>query len=306
MTGGLKNRMRIRLVWSMVAIALSAQTATAAWNAGNFLLFGVGARPLGMGNSFVAIADDATAVYWNPACLTRDSTTQFFVSYANRFGVGIHDQSIGVALPTERRFRLGVAVVRTSVDDLKRSVRLDANDRPIVDGTFSDAESAYFVALGYRVHRILSAGLAAKLLIHELDGWSADGLGFDLGFLFTPWDEISLGVNIQNLNHPRMRWRTISHAYDNITTNVKAGCAVSLFSRQLTLSVDLDESDIGGVTMRTGAEFHPLRYLALRGGVYGKAFATGASLEWRRFRLDYALHAHDLGSTSLFTLVVGL
>ena len=290
----------------LAVVALSAQTAAAAWNAGSFLHFGVGARPLGMGNSFVAIADDATAVYWNPACLMRGSTTQFFVSYSNRFGAGIHDQSAGVALPTERRFRLGMAVVRTSVDDIKRAVRTDANDRPVVDGTFTDAESAYFVAFGYRIHRVLSAGLTAKLLLHELDGWSADGLGFDLGLLFTPWDAVSLGLNVQNLNHPRMRWRTPNHSYDNITSNVKAGCAVSLLSHQLTLSMDIDESDMGGLNVRTGAELRPLQYLSLRGGVYGKDLATGASLEWHRFRLDYAFLSHDLGSTNLFTLVVGL
>ena len=35
--------------------------------AGNFLRFGVGGRALGMGRSFVSIADDASGVYWNPA-----------------------------------------------------------------------------------------------------------------------------------------------------------------------------------------------------------------------------------------------
>ena len=37
--------------------------------AGDFLTLGVGARPLSMGGSFAAIADDSTATYWNPAGL---------------------------------------------------------------------------------------------------------------------------------------------------------------------------------------------------------------------------------------------
>jgi len=290
----------------LAAVLLSAQTAAAAWNAGNFLRFGVGARPLGMGSSFVAIADDATAIYWNPACLTRGSSAEFFVSYAERFGVGIHDQSMGVALPTDNRFRLGLAVVRTGVDDIKRVTRADANGRPIVDGTFTDAENAFLLAIGFRIHRILAAGLTSKLLIHELDGWSADGLGFDLGLLFTPLDAVSLGLNVQNLNHPRMRWSTPDHSYDNITSNVKAGCAVSLFSRQLILSVDVDDSDIGGRSLRAGGEYHPIRCLAVRGGLYGKDLAVGASFEWQRFRLDYAFHSHQLGDTYSFTLAVCL
>ena len=38
---------------------------------GDFLTLGVGARPLSMGGSFTAIADDSTATYWNPAGLAQ-------------------------------------------------------------------------------------------------------------------------------------------------------------------------------------------------------------------------------------------
>ena len=40
-------------------------------HAAEFLSHGVGARALGMGSSFVSIADDATAAYWNPAGLVQ-------------------------------------------------------------------------------------------------------------------------------------------------------------------------------------------------------------------------------------------
>ena len=116
----------------LAALVLSAQTASGAWNAGNFLRFGVGARPLAMGNSFVAIADDATAVYWNPAGLSQGNGMEFFVSYTERFGLGIQDASAGLTLPTEKRYRLGMAVIRTSVGDINRATRADANGRPIV------------------------------------------------------------------------------------------------------------------------------------------------------------------------------
>ena len=35
---------------------------------------GIGARAEGMGGAFVAVADDATAVYWNPAGLGTGAT----------------------------------------------------------------------------------------------------------------------------------------------------------------------------------------------------------------------------------------
>ena len=46
-------------------------------HAAEFLSHGVGARALGMGSSFVSIADDATAAYWNPAGLVQIPTARF-------------------------------------------------------------------------------------------------------------------------------------------------------------------------------------------------------------------------------------
>lgn len=287
---------------ALAMFLLHVQPAPAALNAGNFLRFGVGARPLGMGNSFVAIADDATAVYWNSAALANRRVAEFFFSYTNRFGLGIHDMSLGFTLPTERRYRLGAALVRTTVDDIKRATRTDANGRPIVDGSFGDSENAFIVAMGYKIHRTFSVGLATKLLLHQLDTWSANGLGFDLGFMFTPWDVVSFGVNVQNLNNPRMRWNTLVHSYDNISTNVKAGCAVNLLSRRLTLSLDADDSDVGGRSFHAGAEFRPLSYVGIRGGLSGNDPAFGASLLWRRLRLDYTFQAHELGDTYVISV----
>jgi len=91
----------------LIALSAAASPAHASWNAGNFLKFGIGARAMGMGNSFVAVADDATAVYWNPAGLTQVAENQVFVSYAERFGSGVQDQSAGAALRWRKRVNVG-------------------------------------------------------------------------------------------------------------------------------------------------------------------------------------------------------
>ncbi len=38
---------------------------------GSDLITGIGARAIGLGGAFVSVADDASAVYWNPAGLTQ-------------------------------------------------------------------------------------------------------------------------------------------------------------------------------------------------------------------------------------------
>ncbi|MBI4062852.1 MAG: UPF0164 family protein, partial [Elusimicrobia bacterium] len=51
-------------------IAITDGFAVAQTNSGfSFLKIGVGARPIGLGSAYTAMANDATAIYWNPAGL---------------------------------------------------------------------------------------------------------------------------------------------------------------------------------------------------------------------------------------------
>jgi len=68
----------LALLWMILTPAL----ALAAGEAGfAFLKLGVGARPMGMGSAYVALADDPTAVYWNPAGLANAEGAQVVVMH---------------------------------------------------------------------------------------------------------------------------------------------------------------------------------------------------------------------------------
>ena len=60
--------------------AQRAGTATA-----QFLKIGVGARATAMGDAFVAVANDASALYWNPAGISQFQTNEIIVSQTNWF-----------------------------------------------------------------------------------------------------------------------------------------------------------------------------------------------------------------------------
>lgn len=53
--------------------------------AGAFLRYGVGPRALGMGRSFIAVSNDASAVYWNPAGIVRVPQMELATMYSNLY-----------------------------------------------------------------------------------------------------------------------------------------------------------------------------------------------------------------------------
>ena len=61
--------------------SLNAQTVIAKY-AGEFMALGVGGRALGMGGAFVAVANDVTSGYYNPAGLANLNYPQA-VSYTH-------------------------------------------------------------------------------------------------------------------------------------------------------------------------------------------------------------------------------
>jgi len=291
------------LAAALWVILLVPGMAQASWNAGNFYKFGVGSRPFGMGDAFAAVADDATAVYWNPAGLVNVPPGQFFVSYANRFGLELQEQSAGATFRIQEKHYFGVAIVRAGLGDIKRSTSRDGDNRPIVDGTFDNSQINLTVSTAMRIHDLLSFGLSGKYYGEALDGNSAHGFGFDVGWLFHPRQNLSVGFNGQNLNRPRMKWDTGTGHYDRIPANLKLGGSALFFSSQLLVTADLNAPDFERVLLNSGAEYQLMANLRMRAGFSGDQPGAGLSINVGQLRFDYGFRSHDLGDTHRISLL---
>ena len=78
-------------ILSYGCVALGADS-----HAAPYLRMGVGARALGMGGAFTAIADDATAAYWNPAGLVKIEHIEATFMYAANMSVEQLGQHLGL------------------------------------------------------------------------------------------------------------------------------------------------------------------------------------------------------------------
>jgi hypothetical protein len=164
--------------------------------AAQFLKIGAGARPIGMGSAYTALATDILAVYWNPAGLSR----------INRNGEAIFNHAQWLA-DTKYNFaafslNLGsvgsIALQVISFNTPEQPVRTVNN--PEGDGRFWDANS---FALGITYARNLtdqfSIGFSLKYIGERIFNASATGASFDLGILYdTPLENLTLGAAISN------------------------------------------------------------------------------------------------------------
>ena len=311
--------------------------------AGEFLNLGAGARPLGMGGSFVAIADDASAAYWNPAGLGGLDRTEITLMHAGIFGMDSYD-FLNLVQPMGRIGTFGVSWFRLGVDDipmtrLESSGNMSASNRPYVFQYIQDTENAFVLSYGRKIrvnipigsHQSkgtdIQIGGNAKFLYNSVSGMNrnAVGLGGDVGIVWktsfvsdndeAKTGDLSIGITLQDFFKTRIVWNTTSSPShtDIIPLNVKMGAAYSRQFRsigsQITVSIDADTRY--DLEMHYGVEYVLGQVLSLRAGVQEKDFTAGAGLHIAfmrgesalSFLVDYAFLSHELGNTHRVSLM---
>ena len=83
-----------------------------------FLKIGVGGRASALGDAFVAVANDASALYWNPAGLVQFQENQVMFSH-NSWVVDINHEFIGAVYHLDETNSFGLSVTSLTMQDMK-------------------------------------------------------------------------------------------------------------------------------------------------------------------------------------------
>ena len=86
----------------------------------------VGVRAIAMGGAFVAVANDASALNWNPAAIAALQRQEIDLSYADRFGLGLTESYMGYVLPLTESHAIGLDWFHRGFNDVSRGLGLDA------------------------------------------------------------------------------------------------------------------------------------------------------------------------------------
>ena len=163
--------------------------------AASFLEIGIGARSLAMGGAFTAVADDATALYWNPAGITNilQPTAHFY--YAPWF-VDIDFTHGAAVVPLGRMGTLGLSITSVTMDEMK------VRTLQVPEGTgelFEVSNLALATTYARKLTDRFSFGLNIKLVQEKIWHMNANVIAADVGCLFVTKNKgIRIGMSISN------------------------------------------------------------------------------------------------------------
>jgi hypothetical protein len=269
-----------------------AGTATA-----QFLKLGAGARAAGMGEAVTGIANDSTAIYWNPAGLNRFSTRSLSFMHAVWFEDISYDW-FSYAQPLPSTGVVGVAIQYLSYGSLK-----EIDSLGVEGDSFSPKDMALTLSYARKINKT-NLGLNVKYISSQIKG-TATAYAIDFGVIRSISKKLRTGFAIQNLG---TKMSFISRE-DNLPLNIKIGGSF-IFNPSWVLALDLNAPVDNNPFISLGTEYNleinPLISVAGRLGYNNRnkdtgglnSITTGLGVSYLNYGLDYAFVPYgELGNT---------
>lgn len=268
---------------------------------------GVGARLLGMGKSYIGMADDLSGIFINPAALAHVSDWQItsmsgkFINefeYLNLgtayptsfgvFGVGYVGSGIGFTGPAATTEVIdGIRIIPSTTE----GVSYNFNDRVFLFSWGNELKNLLKVGL----FQDLSAGATLKVFSLDMSGpgisnGTASGNELDLGLHYTPSPVFKAGLVLQNAlpftMGGKIKWADGTE--ETLSSTLKTGLSLKVLGEkgwlkfgehELSLNLDRDffptRSDIPQL-WHFGLEWSPMEFIDLRTGIDQDIVGTGS------------------------------
>jgi hypothetical protein len=309
----MKTLKKLTAAWLFAGIILILPGAgrAAESSAAQFLSLGFGARALGMGEAFVAVADDVSAVHYNPAGLKKEGS-ELLVSHS------WHIQDMGLTQLAYAARNAGVSLTYFSAGSMEGR---DELGNLAADFTAED----FALAGGYAVKTgRLSAGATLKAVRQRIKASVASAFCTDAGLLYGfETMPVTLGAAVSNLG-TRVKFKDEGFPLPLV---YRAGLAVRTGKGfPAVLSTEVDFPNDSSALLRVGAEYTGFKLLSLRAGyrtspvsqrnaILGKGFGDtsglsqlygffmGFGFNLKPVQIDYAMLPYgELGNSHRFSL----
>ncbi|HPI74539.1 MAG TPA: hypothetical protein PK843_14695 [bacterium] len=332
-------------VWQLVLLLLliGASIGVSGEYAADFLTIGVGGRAMAMGSAFVAMADDPSMAYWNPAGMTLQQRIRLQLEHVPMFSNLAQYNSAHAVLALSPNMAFAIGWIRLGVDEIPRYGALQGSryerltqgryrSTGEAEGYFGDQENAVTIsfcrAVMFDLHIgdafsplilpvQLAFGVTGKYIHHQLDDATGAGQGLDAGVLARfvsnqvvqgePIRWLGIGLSARNLSNTNVVWDTPSQHKDVADRALRVGAAASCHAPSLAarVTLTLDQELSESRETFAGAEVRFFERLGLRGGYAHDHMTAGAGLRLFSLSLDYAFVAGDLANTHRISAAFG-
>ncbi|MFH1415145.1 MAG: PorV/PorQ family protein [Elusimicrobiota bacterium] len=278
---------RIFIIFLVCSCIFVSGISGAVKSGANFLKFGIGARPLGMGGAYVAVADDVNALWWNPAGIAVMKDREITLMH-NEVGEDVYHQFLAYTQPvTKLRGNIGGSLSYLSVSRIQgysaggvSTGKLDAYDLGV------NLTYAAMIVKG------VYGGTSLKLIQEKLDTKKAAAFALDAGGLWkTSIDGLGFGFNIQNIG----KGLKFINETSPLPLNFKVGTAYSfsVFGNETIMALDANFPSDYSTYYNIGGECRFYELFAIRAGYKTKddlanGLRLGGGLKGKNLKVDYA------------------
>ena len=288
-----------------------------------FLKIGVGSRSASMGDAFVAIANDASALYWNPAGLVQFNQDQVIFSH-NKWVVDINHDFLGAVYHLDGTNAFGVAVTSLSTQDMPVTTEF----APFGTGEyFSYGDLAFAVTYSRKMTDKFSFGGTVRYIEETLDKLKMRGVMIDLGtYYWTGLGSTRFAVTVSNFGNQlapdgkvvlvgkreKSDWQAFSPP-----TIFRIGFAFEPYEsgdNKITTSVQLNHPNDNSENISAGFEYSWKKIVFLRGGYlfnvpeqnYSFGFGVNVPIRIAYCEVDYSFTNFTLlGNAQRFSIILG-
>lgn len=274
-----------------------------------FLRIGVGARAVGMGETFVAVANDPSAIYWNPAGLASLQRRELAISHVE-WPADVQYDHLTLIVPSRRlggSLALQFGLLGTNIDETTEL-------QPFGTGrTFSYSDMVAGVAFSRRWTDKLLVGTGIKFVREDLGsqvgGPTTHAVLFDVGSIYyLGLGSVRIATSLTNFGSSLKPSGSYVSPYDGTTAQFDGFDPPLMFrygiafepiendTQRLTTAFEVNQPADNEQIVKAGAEWLLKGTFALRGGYNFRADAlklsagAGFTGEFGSMRgaLDYA------------------
>jgi len=249
-----------------------------------------GARSLGVGNAFVALSDQPTSIFTNPAGLSRINQFYFIASHQKLYGIdNLYSDMVALSIPTPF-IRTGIGMQQINLIN-----------------TYTE-KILYFSLAGIIIPNDIPIrfGISLKHESVKVENYenakNPSNFDLDLGLQIDLSNKLFLGYTMQYVLEPTFSFISLDNEIQR-----KSVAGICYYWRE-SVNFLIDYVWIAeDVYLNIGSEIWFYNVLSARLGMSNERFTTGFGLHTEKWIIDGGVIAHqDLGSNYRISLGIKL